>query len=193
MDGDKPPFASYPGEPWLAVDEAHAVGCLGPKGQGAAAEAGVTPDIIIGTFGKAYGAAGAFVIGPPELKHLLISQGRGFIFTTGMAEPVAAMALAGVRLATTELRQRLAARVQRFRSGLAQLGWKPLGSAHIVPLVVGQKAMALSAKLLKNGVLAPGIRWPTVSAGQERLRFTVSAAHSDNQIDTILDALGPAE
>ena len=193
MDGDTPPIASYPGEPWLAVDEAHAVGCLGPQGRGAAAKAGVTPDIIIGTLGKAYGAAGAFVIGPPELKHLLLNLGRSFIFTTGIAEPVAAMALEGVRRATEELREQLAARVRRFRSGLDQLGWKPLGSAHIVPLVVGPKAMEMSQMLFEKGILAPGIRSPTVSVGHERIRFSVSAAHTNQQIDTILEALGQAE
>jgi 7-keto-8-aminopelargonate synthetase-like enzyme len=193
MDGDVPPLARYPRGPWLAVDEAHALGCLGPQGRGAADAAMVLPDILVGTFGKAYGVAGAFVVGPPELKELLVNTGRSFIYTTAMPEPVARMALAGLRLATFDarLREQLADRSARLRKGLADLGWKPLGSAHIVPVVVGPAAMDLAARLLARGVLAPGIRAPTVAAGQERVRFTVSACHTDEHLDRILDALGP--
>jgi 7-keto-8-aminopelargonate synthetase-like enzyme len=192
MDGDIPPLAAYPPGPWLAVDEAHAVGCLGPEGRGAAAAAGVTPDIRIGTFGKAFGASGAFVSGPEALVELLVNTGRAFIFTTGVPEPVAAMALAGLRRATSERRERLAANAARLRAGMRQLGWDPLGEAHIVPLVVGSGAMQLAERLLDAGVWVPGIRWPTVPEGEERLRFTVSAAHTAAQLDRILDALGPA-
>lgn len=190
MDGDVPPLRDYPRGPWLAVDEAHAVGCLGPEGTGCAAMLGVVPDILIGTFGKAYGAAGAFVIGPPELRDLLINAGRSFIFTTATPEPVAAMALAGLRRADDALRARLAENTLRFRAGLRQLGWNPLGDHHIVPIVVGDRAVALAETLLERGVYAPAIRWPTVAAGQERIRFTVSAAHTAEQLDRVLDALG---
>jgi 8-amino-7-oxononanoate synthase len=192
MDGDVPPLATYPRGPWLAVDEAHAIGCLGPGGRGAAAAAGVTPDIRIGTFGKALGAHGAFVSGPRELVDLLVNAGRAFIFTTAVPEPVAAMALAGLRRADDARREQLAANTRRLRTGMLQLGWEPLGQAHIVPLVVGTGAVALSKRLLAAGVWVPGIRWPTVPRGEERLRFTVSSAHTDAQLDRILDALGPA-
>lgn len=190
MDGDIAPLQSYPTEPWLAVDEAHAVGCLGPDGRGAAAMLGVAPDFVIGTFGKAFGAAGAFVAGPPELIALLVNAARTFIFTTAPPEPVAAMALAGLRRADDALRQRLESNVRRFRCALLQLGWEPLGDAHIVPIVTGAGTMALAARLRERGVFAPGIRWPTVPAGLERIRFTVSAAHTEEQLDRICDALG---
>ncbi len=192
MDGDVPPFARYPTRPWLAVDEAHAVGCLGPQGRGTAARAGVLPDIVIGTFGKAFGAHGAFVSGPPELIELLVNAGRSFIFTTALPEPVAAMALAGLHRATDALREQLSHNVQYFRSGLEQRGWSPLGEAHIVPVVVGSGALELSARLLTAGVWVPAIRWPTVARGEERLRFTLSAAHTTSQLDQVLDALGAA-
>lgn len=193
MDGDTPPLAAYPNGPWLFVDEAHAVGCLGPDGRGVAAAQGVAADAIVGTFGKALGAAGAFVVGPPELKALLVNAGRSFIFTTAPPEPVAAMALAAVRIAAgdAERRERLADRARRFRGHLRELGWSPLGSAHIVPVVVGPGVMDVAARLLDAGVLAPGIRWPTVPAGQERVRFTVSSEHTDAQLDRIAAALGP--
>lgn len=191
MDGDVPDLRRYPPDPWLAVDEAHAVGCLGPGGRGAAAAQGVEPDILVGTFGKAYGAAGAFVVGPPELKRLLINAGRPFIFSTAPPEPVAAMALAGLRRADDALRERLAANAERLRTGLRQLGWEVLGSHHIVPVVAGEHAMELSARLLARGVYAPGIRFPTVARGAERVRFTVSAAHTPDQLDRICEAMGP--
>lgn len=192
MDGDVPPLRDYPDEPWLAVDEAHSVGCLGPGGRGVAAAQGVEPDILIGTFGKAYAAAGAFVVGPPELKRLLINAGRPFIFSTAPPEPVAAMALAGLRRADDFLRERLAANADRLRRNLGQLGWQVLGEHHILPVVVGERAMELSAHLLERGVFAPGIRFPTVPRGAERIRFTVSAVHTPEQLDRICDAMGPA-
>jgi len=191
MDGDIPPFSRYDTEPWMVVDEAHAAGCLGPDGKGAAAAAGVEPDIIIGTFGKAYGAAGAFVIGPPELKKLLISKARSFIFTTAIPEPIALMALAALHAATDARRQTLAARADFLRSGLRDLGWEPLGEAHIVPVLAGPEVMSLAHRLLANGVFAPGIRYPTVPRGQERIRLTVSAEHTEDQLSRVLDAFGP--
>lgn len=192
MDGDVPPLSRYPRDPWLVVDEAHAVGALGPEGRGAAAALGVTPDIMVGTFGKAYGAAGAFVVGPPELKALLVNEGRPFIFSTAPPEPVVRMALAGLACADDALREQLAANTIRLRRQLAQLGWRPLGDHHIVPIVVGNGAMGLARRLLEAGVYAPGIRWPTVPRGQERIRLTVSAAHTPSQLDRVCEALGPA-
>jgi 7-keto-8-aminopelargonate synthetase-like enzyme len=189
MDGDMPPLAAYPTAPWLAVDEAHAVGCLGPGGRGAAAAAGIRPDIVIGTFGKAYGAAGAFVAGSPDLAALLVNAGRTFVFTTAPPEPLAAMALAGFRRATDALREQLADNVRRFRRALDHLGWRPLGSAHVVPVVTGDRAMAIAARLRARGVFAPGIRWPTVRRGLERVRFTVSAAQTTVKLDLIAEAM----
>lgn len=189
MDGDQLDLSRYQGEHWLVVDEAHAVGCVGPGGRGASYEQEVLPDVLIGTFGKAYGAAGAFVVGPPELKELLISRGRSFVYTTGLAEPAVRAALAGLRAATDERRERLAENVRRFRAGLTQLGRFPKGKDHIVAVVLGERTMEAAQALLDEGIYVPGIRWPTVPEGSERLRFSLSAAHSDEQIDRALEAL----
>jgi 8-amino-7-oxononanoate synthase len=189
MDGDTLDLHTYAGEHWLAVDDAHAVGALGPDGRGEAARQGVTPDFLVGTLGKAYGAFGAFVIGPPELRELFVSRGRTFIYTTALPEPVAAAALAGLRLADDERRERLADRTTRFRNGLAQLGRETLGSAHVVPVVLGERTMAVADELLARGFFALGIRPPTVPAGTERIRFSLSAEHTDEQIDRLLEAL----
>jgi 8-amino-7-oxononanoate synthase len=190
MDGDRPDLTRYPTEPWLAVDESHSIACLGPGGRGVAAEQGIVPDVLMGTFGKAFGGAGAFVCGPQELRDLLVNAARSFIFTTAPPEPVMGMALASLSAATDALREQLAANVKHLRHGLSEQGWACTGSDHIVPVVVGDGAMALSERLHQRGVFAPAIRWPTVPKGQERLRLTVSAAHTHEQLDRIVDALG---
>jgi 7-keto-8-aminopelargonate synthetase-like enzyme len=189
MDGDVLCLDAYTGEHWLAVDEAHAFGVLGPGGRGAAAAQGVTPDFVVGTLGKAIGAYGAFVVGPPSLRELLVSRGRSFIFTTGLPEGVVHQALAALDLADSERRERLSARVRRLRSGLADLGIPALGEHHIVPIVLGDRTMAVADRLLSRGFWAAGIRAPTVPAGQERIRITCSSEHTEHQIDQLLSAL----
>ena len=189
MGGDTLNLADYIGKPWLAVDEAHSVGVLGPSGLGVAALQGVEPDFLVGTLGKAYGSYGAFVVGPPSLRELLISRGRSFIFTTGLPESVVNAALVAITLATDERRQRLADRVARFRRGLSDLGLSALGSDHIVPVVFAERTMPIAEALLKKGFWAAGIRAPTVPSGTERVRFTLSAEHTTTQIDQLLEAL----
>ncbi len=193
MDGDTPPIARYPSDPLLAVDEAHAIGVLGPEGRGVAASAGVTPDILIGTFGKAFGAAGAFVAGPPELKELLINAGRSFIYTTAPHEAVAVAALEGLQAANghSELRSRVLENARTLRAHLRQLGWKVRGTAHILPVLCGSQVMEVADRLAQHGVFAPGIRYPTVPKGAERIRITVSAAHTGEHLRRIADAFGP--
>ena len=189
MDGDALELADYRGEHWLAVDEAHSFGVLGPGGRGVAAAQGVESDFIVGTLGKALGSYGAFVVGPPSLHALLISRGRSFIYTTGLPEPVVSAALVALELANEERRERLAERVAHLRGGLADLGLTAMGSAHIIPVVFGAHTMAVAEGLLKYGVWAAGIRAPTVPAGAERVRFTVSAEHTSDQIDQLLETL----
>jgi 8-amino-7-oxononanoate synthase len=188
MDGDSVDLPRYFGDHWLAVDEAHSFACVGPGGRGAAFAKGVVPDFLVGTFGKALGAAGAFVVGPPALRDLLVSFGRAFVYTTGMPEPVARAALAGLRLADDARRERLAANARRLRMGLWQVGADVRGDAHIVPVITGARTMAIADALLARGFFAPGIRYPTVPAGEERVRLTVSAAHTDEQIDRLVEA-----
>lgn len=192
MDGDIPAFPQWFGNHWLAVDEAHAFGTIGPAGRGAAAAAGVVPDFIVGTLGKALGSAGAFVVGPPELKELLISTGRAFVYTTASPEPLAHAALAALTLANDERREQLAANTRRLRAGLWQIGAKLLGSAHIVPVLTGPRTMAVAERLFEAGIYAAGIRYPTVPRGQERVRLTVSSEHTREQINRCIDAFAVA-
>lgn len=192
MDGDIPDLVGLfrsSGGAWLCVDEAHAVGALGPGGRGASFAQGLVPDFVVGTLGKAFGSMGAFVVGPPELKELLVSQGRSFIFTTALAEPAARAAIVALGLADDERRERLAANVRRLRAGLWCAGLEAPGTAHIIPVVLGARTMEVAGKLLDAGVYVTGIRPPTVAPGTERLRITVSAEHSPEQIDRLIDAL----
>ena len=177
---------------WLLVDEAHTVGCLGPGGRGEAAAQGVRPDFMVGTLGKALGSFGAFASGPPVLRELLLSRGRAFIFTTGLPEPACRAALTALTMATDDRRRALAAATAELRSGLVGLGLQPGGTAHIVPVVLGARTMAVAAQLLRAGIHVAGIRPPTVAPGTERLRISVSAAHTSNQIQRLVSALGEA-
>jgi 7-keto-8-aminopelargonate synthetase-like enzyme len=189
MDGDILDIPQYVGNHWLVVDEAHAFGVIGENGLGAARAQGVDPDFIVGTLGKAIGTYGAFVVGPPELKTLLISQGRSFIFTTGLPEPVVNASIAAINLANDERRALLQRNVDRFRAGLNDLDIDALGSTHIVPVMLGSHTMPIAEALLARGHWAAGIRAPTVAAGTERVRFTLSASHTFDQIDSLLDDL----
>ena len=188
MDGDCLDLHQFK-DRFLVVDEAHAVGCMGPNGMGASAHQGVDADVIIGTFGKAYGAAGAFVICDQDAKELLISAGRSFVYTTALAESAASAALMGLRLADDERRYRLSENTRQFRSGLKDLGLVPLGTQHIVPVVLGARTMDVASRLRNLGVYVPGIRFPTVEKGSERLRFSLSAEHSPDQVNSVLERL----
>lgn len=192
MDGDAPDLDRVPEGALCVVDEAHAVGCVGPGGRGYAASVGRTPDILVGTLGKAYGAAGAFVVGPPAVREILVSAARPFIYTTAMPEGVALAGLAGLRLATDERREALRANTARLRDGLAQVGVPAGGGAHILPVRTGARTMEAAQRLAERGVLVGAVRYPTVARGQERLRITVSAAHSPAQIDRLIEAVAVA-
>lgn len=192
MDGDRPDLGVWRRAPVLVVDEAHAVGAVGPGGRGVAACQGVEPDVVVGTFGKAYGAAGAFVLGPPELKALLVSAGRSFVYTTALAEPAAHAALEGLRRADDGLRGALRSNVRAFRRLLGELGMVAPGEDHIVPLVLGERTVPVMEALLRRGVFVAGIRYPTVPAGTERLRFSLSAAHTGEQLQRVVEALAAA-
>ena len=177
----------------LYVDEAHALGVMGPEGRGRCAEAGVRADVLVGTLGKAFGSQGAFVAGPHVLKEWLWNRARSFVFSTGLAPAsaeAARLALGEVRRAP-ELRERVAARAEELRRGLRDLGLRPMGFGHVVPILVGpsERAVALSSALAKRGLLVPPVRPPTVPEGTARLRFTVTARHDAGDVRRALHAL----
>ncbi len=206
MDGDP---ADLPGladlarqhAAWLMVDDAHGIGVLGPQGRGSVAAQGLGVEqvpILTGTLGKAFGVYGAFVAGSEALIEYLVQASRTAIFATALPPAL----VASLRVALDLLREAGPARehlhqlIAEFRQGLTQLGWPDTGSATpIQPLIVGDetRALALSARLRDAGLWVTAIRPPTVPPGTSRLRITLSAAHARQDVERLLDALGPPE
>ncbi|WP_309265381.1 8-amino-7-oxononanoate synthase [Aeromonas salmonicida] len=204
MDGDQGPWpelarlAAQSGN-WLMIDDAHGLGVLGPEGRGTLAAQWVAPasvHIQMGTFGKALGVAGAFVGGSRELVDYLVNFARHYVYSTHMPAAQACAVSKSIELvrAADESRDHLARLITRFRQGTAALGWQ-LGASDtpIQPLLVGESsaALQLAARLRDRGVWVSAIRPPTVPAGTARLRITLSAAHSEQDVDRLLEALGP--
>jgi 8-amino-7-oxononanoate synthase len=198
MDGDEAPLADIVrlAEKYGAVvmvDEAHATGVYEPNGAGLVARLGLGDRVPIqmGTLGKALGGFGAYVAGTRSLCELLINRCRSFIFTTSLPPAVMAMGIAAIDLVKKEpeRRQKLRDSCEQLRAGLNALGFT-LGNSQsqILPLMVGDatRCMQLSESLLENGVFAQGIRPPTVPAGTSRLRITLMATHTREQIEQAL-------
>ena len=202
MDGDCAPLAAMADlarerGALLMVDDAHGFGVLGERGAGATEHWSLSQaqvPVLMGTLGKALGTFGAFVAGSDALIETLIQRSRSYIYTTALPPAVAAASRAALRLVAAEpwRRAQLQALQRRLRSGLERLPWPLLPSATpIQPVLVGsaEAALALSAGLQRQGIYVPAIRPPTVPAGGARLRITLSAAHSERDVDRLLAAL----
>jgi 8-amino-7-oxononanoate synthase len=193
MDGEIAPLAELAAVcarhgALLVVDEAHAVlddGLDAPAGGGTPWFAAGAPVLRVGTLSKALGAHGGFVAGPADLIELLVNRARAFIFTTASAPAVAAAALAALRVVRSEDGEALRARLRGYVDRIA-----PGHPSPIVPVVLGSEQAALdaAARLLDQGLLVPAIRPPTVPPGTSRLRIALSAAHTDEQVDTLASA-----
>ncbi|HVP67625.1 MAG TPA: 8-amino-7-oxononanoate synthase [Anaeromyxobacteraceae bacterium] len=180
----------------LYLDEAHSTGVLGATGAGLAEAAGLSDrvDVLMGTLGKALGSFGAFVAGSRQLCDWLTSRCRTFVFTTALPPAACGAALAAldVLVAEPERRQRLDRLVVRMKDGLEWLGF-PMSKvvAPIFPVVLGDEARALAASraLRERGFFVRAIRPPTVPRGTSRLRVSLTAAHTAEQVDGFLGAL----
>jgi 8-amino-7-oxononanoate synthase len=181
----------------LMVDDAHGLGVLGERGAGSVAAAGLSAHevpVLMATLGKALGCAGAFVAGSAALIEGLTQFARPYVYSTAMPPGLAAAALAAVQIARADdaRREKLAALIARFRRGAGELGLPLMESdTPIQPLLLGDADTALAAalRLETQGLLVTAIRPPTVPAGQARLRVTLSAAHEEEHVDRLLDAL----
>ncbi len=204
MDGDVAPLAklaavAHAHDALLYVDDAHGAGVLGAHGRGSIAAAGLTVEdapLRLITFGKALGGVGAAVVGTDELIEHLLQTARPGIYTTALPPMQAAATRAAVQVVQSAqgdaLRAQLHANIAQFRRAAAQLGLPLMASdTAIQPLLMGADAdaLALSAALEAAGYWASAIRPPTVPEGSARLRITLSAAHTAQQIDGLLDAL----
>lgn len=203
MDGDIAPLPELAAvckqhDAWLMVDDAHGLGVLGASGGGSLEHFALTEEqvpVLMGTLGKGLGTAGAFIAGSEELIEALIQLARTYIYTTALPPAVAAATLASLAIVRREPQRRahLMALIRRFRSGAEQLGLQLMTSeTAIQPLLIGSAARSLeiSESLAESGFLVGAIRPPTVPVGTARLRITLSAAHTEQQVDQLLDALG---
>jgi len=183
----------------LLLDEAHAIGVIGPNGRGLAAEEGLNEDVDVqmGTLSKALGGSGGYICGSRSLIEWLINRARSFIYSTASPPPIAAAARAAVEfLASPEGEHRrllLWKRIERMRESLPEDAVKPANAAcsAIFSWIVGdeQAAIDLSRELQTEGFFVPAIRYPTVAKGAARLRITVTASHDEAQIKALGDAL----
>lgn len=182
---------------WLMVDDAHGFGTIGKTGAGCVEHFGLSMDevpVLVGTLGKAFGTSGAFVAGSEALIETLIQHARTYIYTTAIPPAVAAATLASLQLIQQgeELRDHLNQLIKQFRQGAEQIGLELMDSpTAIQPIMVGDEAKALrmSQQLEEKGLFVTAIRPPTVPAGSARLRVTLTAAHTAEQVNQLLDAL----
>jgi 8-amino-7-oxononanoate synthase len=206
MDGDQAPLRAIVAlkeryGSCLMVDEAHATGLYGPHRRGLAEAEGVASgvDIQMGTIGKSIGAAGGYICGSRALIDLLINRARTFVFSTAPVPAAAGAALAGIGLIQAkEGADRCAALWQRVGE-LATLAGPGLGtvlhaSGAIVPIIIGdeQRAVEIAAALRAMGVYIPAIRYPTVARGTARLRLTLTAAHTSQDLQELMAVLPSA-
>ena len=182
---------------WILIDDAHGMGVHGTKGVGLVDPSRYsTADvpILVGTLGKAFGTAGAFVAGEDALIETLIQRSRNYIFTTAMPSALAVATQKSLEIAVAEdwRRDHLVTLIDRFRDGTRDLGFNLMPSTSpIQPLIVGDpaRALGLSRALAQRGLLISAIRPPTVPEGTSRLRVTLTAAHRVADVDHLLDAL----
>ena len=202
MDGDCAPLPelaqlAQKHNAWLMVDDAHGIGVLGKNGGGCAEHFGLDINqlpILMGTLGKAFGTFGAFVAGSEALIETLIQFSRTYIYTTALPPAVAAATSKSLEIVQRETwrREHLQDLIAQFRRGAEQIGLRLFSSnTAIQPLLIGaaDEAMRWSNALAERGFWISAIRPPTVPANSSRLRITLSAAHSEKQIEQLLDAL----
>jgi glycine C-acetyltransferase len=180
------------------VDDSHGIGAFGPNGRGTADHTGAQPDIIIGTFGKAFGVNGGFIAAGPTVIETVRQKADTYIYTNPLSVADCAAAGRAIDICDSpEGRQRLE-RLQRmagrFRAGIESLGWQSIPGPHpIVPLLVRDtpRTHRLVQHLFEEGVLAVGLTFPVVPRGDETIRFQINAAHTAVDVDFVLNALGP--
>jgi 8-amino-7-oxononanoate synthase len=180
----------------LMLDEAHALGARGPEGRGVAAGAGVVPDVLVGTCGKALGGFGAFAATTPAVAELLWNRARPLVFSTALPPAIAAAVTAAVGVVRSsegdERRAALADHARLVRARIARAGGH--ADSAIAPIVVGddRRVMEISARVLEQRIFVQGIRPPTVPAGSARLRVSLSATHDLHELERAMSVLDDA-
>ncbi|MBN2295101.1 MAG: 8-amino-7-oxononanoate synthase [Pirellulales bacterium] len=201
MDGDTAPLVELADvarrhDAMLMVDEAHATGVFGSSGRGLCEQLGVEDGVHIrvGTLSKALGSVGGFVVGSHSLVDWLVNRARPYIYSTASPAAVAAAGIAALDIIRDEphRREKLLHRAAHLRDTLTALGWNTGNSTtQIVPIIVGdaERTVTLSANLRQAGFFIPAIRPPTVPDGEACLRISLSFAHNDEQIASLIEML----
>ena len=178
------------------MDDSHGIGAYGKTGRGTEEFCGAHADVLIGTFGKAFGVNGGFVAGSRELVEAVRQKADTYIYTNPLGAADCAAAAAAIDVAESseggERLANLAARTRQLREGLTALGLESIPGPHpVVPLLVRdtERARRIVRGLFDRGVLAVGLTFPVVPKGDETIRFQVNAAHTDADINQVLDAL----
>ena len=183
----------------LMVDEAHSTGVFGKSGSGLAEHFGLSGkiDVVMGTLSKALGSVGGFIAGKKILKEYLINHSREFIYTTAPAPSASAAAIQAIRLIEAQplLRKKYWERIFFAREGLKGLGFDLMNSqGPIIPLLIGDTGKTLRMKefLRGGGIFAPAIRPPTVPKRMDRIRLSITAEHTKDDLDKLLSVLKKA-
>ena len=200
MDGDAAPLRELVTlkekyGAWLMVDEAHATGLCGTNRRGLAEALGISDriEIQMGTLGKALGASGGYICGSRTLIDFLVNRARSFIFSTAPVPAAAAAATAGINLVQSgegkKLNEQLWLRVSEFKSEIRNQ--KSEICSAIIPIIIGDETKAVDAatKLREQNIFVPAIRYPTVARGAARLRITLTADHTVNDVANLARAL----
>lgn len=182
------------------IDDSHGIGAYGATGRGTEEHAGARADLMIGTFGKAFGVNGGFVASSPAVIEAIRQKSDTYIYTNPLGVADCAAALAALDIVESEAgRERLRhlhARIRQFRDGIARLGWESIPGPHaVVPVLVRdtQRARALVKHFFERGVLVVGLTYPVVPKGSETIRCQVNAAHTEADIDEVIAVLAAFE
>ena len=183
----------------LMIDEAHSTGVYGKKGRGLTEHFGLLGrvDIVMGTLSKALGSVGGFIAGSAVLKEYLTNRSREFIYTTAPSPAASAAAMESLNIIkkTPEIRRRLWANIAYVRGGLKELGFDLMDSeGPVIPIVIGdtKKTLLLREMLKTQGIFAPAVRPPTVPKNTDRIRLSLMANHTKEELDKLLSVLKKA-
>ncbi|MDG9730641.1 8-amino-7-oxononanoate synthase [Ignatzschineria sp. RMDPL8A] len=197
MDGDEAPLREIFDETarhdnsWLMVDDAHGIGVNGEKGRGTCAKHGIKPDLLIVTFGKAFGLSGAALLCSDLVAEYFTQVSRPLIYSTAIPPAQAYTLHEIVKLIEVgdDRRAQLRQNIDQFKTGLIKMGIEPISDSAIQPIIIGgnDESLQLATKLQERGIWITAIRPPTVPPNSARLRITLTAAHTESDIAQLLE------